>query len=538
MDGPWYTPMRELTFFTTNKTKLAHARYVAEERQIRLKGFRQRTYHAPYVEPRLASRGDILRASYESAKKQLAKAGFSASSHSFILEDTSVRIEALSSEDVEIPGVDIKFWMEDQTFADLDPLLRAKGNDRRASVRSDILLHVPSNFRSAWGVNDEFLVFTGTQTGAIVDAEDQFEANLVYPWLDDRSFNKWFMPDGASRPLGALPISEADKVDFRRKSLEPLFDFLDERRFFSRPARQFVLPLERRQNIILSGYTCSGKTTASQHLARRLGYLHIEASDFMHLAYHYRHGFPGPTAISDFAERALAERPTIAAERVVDYLRDHLGEPAVVSGFRAPEEIAYLEGAMRGHGKTFSRRFIRADQGLRYDRLRSRGRPGDDQTIEEFRARDLQQQRMGLDKIAEAPETLQLANEASLSAYLADIDRISGDDGGVDLDVSAGLKKLSQFNDIALEDGILIALLSVRNSDETSGFYTTTQIAALISTSFPLIRPKHKDNVSRYFNQDFYALYEITATANGKRAYRLSNTGYGMAIRTLRRSLA
>ena len=33
----------ELTFFTTNQTKLAHARYVAEERQIRIKGFRQRT---------------------------------------------------------------------------------------------------------------------------------------------------------------------------------------------------------------------------------------------------------------------------------------------------------------------------------------------------------------------------------------------------------------------------------------------------------------------------------------------------------------
>ena len=29
--------MRELTFFTTNQTKLAHARYIAEGRQIRIK---------------------------------------------------------------------------------------------------------------------------------------------------------------------------------------------------------------------------------------------------------------------------------------------------------------------------------------------------------------------------------------------------------------------------------------------------------------------------------------------------------------------
>jgi hypothetical protein len=89
--------MRELTVFTTNQTKLAHARYIAEGRQIRIKGFRQRTYHADYIEPRLASRQDILRASYESAKAQLTKAGFSEASHPFVLEDTSVRIDALST---------------------------------------------------------------------------------------------------------------------------------------------------------------------------------------------------------------------------------------------------------------------------------------------------------------------------------------------------------------------------------------------------------------------------------------------------------
>ena len=523
--------MRELTFFTTNPTKLAHARYVAEGRQIRIKGFRQRSYHADYVEPRLTARDAILLASYQSAKEQLAKAGFSAASHPFILEDTSVRIEALSDADTEIPGVDIKYWMEDQTFAKLYSIVRAKGNDRRASVRSDVLLHVPASFRTSWEVNSDFIVFTGVQLGAIVEVEEVFDTNLVYPWLDNISFNKWFVPDGELRPLGALPIKNADQVDFRRKSLQALFDFLDERSYFTRSATQFRLPLGRRPNIILCGYTCSGKTTASQHLARRFGYLHVEASDFMHLAYYYRHGFPGPTAIGDFAEQALAEKPTIAAERIVDYMQDHSDNPIVVSGFRAPEEIVYLERAM---GKVFSLWFVQADQDLRYQRLRTRGRPGDDLTVAQFRDRDRQQERMGLDEIESSTDTLPLRNESSLPEYFARVDVLVGDVDRVDLNIAAGLAILKDVRDISLEEAILIALLGVSESDETRRFYTTTEVAGLIKKVFPSIRPKHKDNISRYFNQDFYAFYEIASSRNGTRTYRLSNTGYGMAIRTLR----
>jgi inosine/xanthosine triphosphate pyrophosphatase family protein/dephospho-CoA kinase len=412
--------MPDLTFFTTSQTKLAHARYVAERRQIKIKGFRQRTYHADYVEPRLASREQILRASYDSAKEQLAKAGFSEASHPFILEDTSVRIEALSSSDSDCPGVDIKYWMQEQTFSNLDSMLRSRGNDRRALVRSDILLHVPSNFRKNWAVNGDFILFTGRQSGNIVDTEHEFNTNLVYPWLDNRSFNKWFVPDGAMLPFGALSIALADQVDFRRKSLEKLFEFLQDRRYFAAPRAQFKLPLDHRPNIILCGYTCSGKTTASQHLARRFGYLHIEASDFMHLAYYYRHGYRGPTAIGDFAEQALAENPTIAAERVVEYLRDHPGDPVVVSGFRAPEEIAFLESEMKKLGKTFNRYFVRASRDLRYARLCTRGRPGDKLTIEEFCSRETQQQRMGLDAISGSPNTLTVNNESSLARIIHD----------------------------------------------------------------------------------------------------------------------
>ncbi|MET4072400.1 hypothetical protein ABID58_007229 [Bradyrhizobium sp. S3.2.6] len=59
--------------------------------------------------------------------------------------------------------------------------------------------------------------------------------------------------------------------------------------------------------------------------------------------------------------------------------------------------------------------------------------------------------------------------------------------------------------------------------------------ARRIQATFLNAPPKHKDNVSRYFNQDFYAYYEIAGEqSDAKRRYRLSNTGYGMAIRSLR----
>lgn len=530
--------MRELTFFTTNQTKLAHARYIAEGRQIRVKGFRQRTYHADYDEPRLSSRDAILQASYESAKRQIEKAGFSAASHPFILEDTSVRIEALSSADEEIPGVDIKYWMEDRTFESMDSLLQRAGNDRRATVRSDVLLHIPDTFRAAWGIEEDYITFTGEQSGSIVESEFVFEANLFYPWLDNRSFNKWFIPDGQSVPLGALPVGEANTVDFRRKSFEALFTFLEDRRYFTAPAIQMKLPLDSKPTILLCGYTCSGKTTASQHLARQFGYLHVEASDFMHLSYYYRHGYRGPTPIGDFAESALAQQPTIAAEKVVDYVRGHLLEPTIISGFRAPAEIAYLEAELKMLGKSFEMRFVEAEEATRFARLQARARPGDNLTIDQFRSRDDQQRRMGLDDIRWLTGMLPLSNHGSLNAYLESVDQIVGKDRGNAIDIASGLASIASIAEVGLQDAILVALLSVWQDDESRRFYTTTEISALISTVFKEIRPKHKDNVSRYFNQDFYSYYEISNSEAGTRIYRLSNTGYGMAISALRSIMA
>lgn len=67
-------------------------------------------------------------------------------------------------------------------------------------------------------------------------------------------------------------------------------------------------------------------------------------------------------------------------------------------------------------------------------------------------------------------------------------------------------------------------------------YCSTSEIASMINEKiFPNIQAKHRENVHRYFNRDFYAYYEIDSRErDNARVYRLSNTGYGRALRSLR----
>jgi hypothetical protein len=63
--------------------------------------------------------------------------------------------------------------MQEQTFESLDHALKLSGNARTASVRSDLLLHVPKALKTPWGANEDYIVFVGEQRGAIVEKEVQ-----------------------------------------------------------------------------------------------------------------------------------------------------------------------------------------------------------------------------------------------------------------------------------------------------------------------------------------------------------------------------
>lgn len=526
--------MRDLTFFTTNSMKLSQSRYIAEDFKVKVKGFRQRTYHAGYFEPRLSDRFQILEQSYRSAIEQCDKAGLSIDSHAFFLEDTSVRIDAFSTDENEVPGVDVKYWMKNQTFAELDSQLRSFSNNRRVTVRSDILLHVPRSLRSLWGVDDDYIVFVGEQSGCLVSEEVDYSPNAVYPWLDDKTFNKWFVPDGRLLPLGALNIDSARSVDFRVKSLCKMFEFLQNKRYFSPDPVQMKLDLDVGENLVFCGYTCAGKTVASQYLALHYGYSHVEASDFMHLSYLYRHGYNGPIAIGDFAEAALAQKPEIAAEQVVEYIKRQPHLPTVVSGFRSPAEVIYLQNAFAEQGRHFKIVFVDSDEAVRFRRINERQRPGDNISFDKFRSRDAQQRRMGLETIRNNSETVVITNEGGVDHFKACVSSLAGDATANPIDIPKSYEKLSALKDVKLEDAILIALLSKWEASETRPFFSTTEICRLLNLIFSGSIPKHKDNVSRYFNQDFYSFYEISGDSKNGRRYRLSNTGYGCAVRALR----
>ena len=527
--------MINITFFTSNTTKLAHARHLADGLPLRIDGFKQRTYHAGYQEPRTQSRAELLDASYRSALEQGRKAGIVSGRHFFILEDTSVRLEALSDDSNAVPGLDIKFWMKDRTFDSVNELIASGGGDRRATVRSDVLLHIPSFYKERWGLADDYVVFVGEQTGTVTLSERLFETNPVFPWLDNRSFNKWFVPDGATEPLGILDVKQADAFDFRRKSFQELFEFLRSKNLLEAPRRQEEMMLDDRPVTIVCGYSCAGKTTASQHLAQNYANMHVEASDFMYLNYYIRHDVQGEVSISDFAERALADKPEIAAEKIGDYMRSEGFPPTVISGFRSPDEVEWMNNWLRQIGGKASTVFIEAPEALRYDRMRKRQRKGDLADISSLRRRDEQQRRMGLDQIATISDAITLTNSGTLEDYLDAIDGVARQPRNIGPSNSELLQSITETPTMKLEDAILISLLTKWDPHENREYFTTSEIAKVIVKSTG--KNKHKDNVSRYFNQNFYPYYDISVE-EGHRRYRLSNTGYDKASRILRRMCA
>ncbi len=531
--------MLNLIFFTTNKTKLAHARYLAEDYPVTIEGFRQMTYHASYDEPRISSREELLQGSYDSALKQAKKAKIDPSRHFFFLEDTSVVIHALSTSGVEVPGVDVKYWMDAQTFDSLDGLLKEKGNNRKTTVRSDILLHIPETYRNKWGLKKACVVFTGLQDGMVAAKEYSVTTNQIFPWLDNKTFNKWFVPDDATLPISLLGITEANKYDFRRHAFLQMITFLKDRNAFEEGHRQISLSLDIVPTLIVCGFTCAGKTTISRYLINKYGYMHIEASDFMYLNFYLRHDVSSDIKIADFAETALREKPNIAAEKIAKYMGDGGHLPTIISGFRSRKEIDWLKNHFQGR-KQFYVFFIGASENTRFERRNKRNREQKQMTFEQFRTGDEQQVRMGLNDIAHDINVHTIENEQGFHEFYEAFEESLPQKPKPLQSTEIELSRFKNFADyLRLEDAITIALLSKWEDSEDRKYYTTTAIAKLINVIFPQLRPpKHKDNVSRYFNQDFYAFYDIEPNADEtRRRYRLSNTGFGRAMQVYHASI-
>lgn len=549
--------MIKLFFLSSNLTKIAHFEYLLREHPIML--LPPPNYGKPYYEPRIEDRDELLKKSIQSANLKLAKNASGndqllqpdmafntdkentsllaryASKHQhriFFIEDTSIAIEALSK-NREFPGVDVKYWMRETSFSDLDQQLKSLGNNRKVTVRSDIVLYLPPHLRNT--PEETYKVFVGEVAGSIVDEETSFKTNKVYPWLDNKTFNKWFVPNGAKKPISQLSISSSLKYDFRNLALHKLVlflrskDLLDIKQSQVKPLQGELFP---RRNYIICGATCAGKTLLASALTRLHAYQHIEASDFMRCALYSRHGYTTTMKIQDFASDALKKDPGIVARQIASYVKNMPTTGLVITGFRSPQEINILEIELSGIA--IETLYIDSSLEIRYQRNRKRNRADAPISLPEFRQKNDAQNAMGLDAIRAQSKTIQ--NEKNLFSYIRETLRYLTDDSHL-IPFNCEISRATVF--LPLEQALLISMLA----DHSKGLLplTTTQIARNAESNIPELRmkgekylPMDKNNVSRFFNQRFSPHFEAF-NRNDKLYFSLSHTGISAAISLLRK---
>ncbi|HDL00737.1 MAG TPA: hypothetical protein ENH23_00695, partial [candidate division Zixibacteria bacterium] len=368
-----------------------------------------------------------------------------------------------------------------------------------------------------------YVSFTSEVRGTIADHEYNITTNPVNPWLDDKTFNKWFVPDGCSAPLSTLNIGDADKYDFRADAFMDMLIFLEKKKRIRRkdeiapysPMVQVGFPIGP-PLLVVSGPTCSGKTTLAKFMADRYGYYHIEASDFMYLKYFQKLGIGSSVKISDFAMQALAEKPDIVVEEILIYINliDEL--PIIITGLRTLNEIHSFVVGYKGSNE-IEILIIDAMEEIRLDRYLKRNRGGTT-TKEKFFSDSQTQNEMGLGYLIEKYTHKAILNNGSFDEYYNKfVTRYGGKLLNASPFLPLGDKRIKPN---ALEDAILMALF-INDSD----FSTTSEIAKLINKTFKDMNvEKSKNNVSRYFNQNFHSYFEAM-NDGGVNKYRLSQTG-------------
>lgn len=517
--------MNEIVFFSSSRIKQNHLKYLARNYNIEIVSYREKTYNANYEEPRIDDREKLLSESFKSALNQFEKSNLL--STPFFIEDTSVVIYGLSTPEKEVPGVDIKYWMKDTRFEDLDLQLSMLGNNRKTTVRSDILAYIPN------APNNPYR-FTSQTDGEICKIEESFDTNPIYPWLDNKTFNKWFVPKGADHVLSKLPIEKADKFDFRRPAFEEMMKvFTDFGYHYKVNINQ---PLQKKSHLtlpkddichIVVGLSCSGKTTIAEYLSNEYNFFHIEASDFMHLLYRAKHGVNSEVDIGKFAVEILNDTPSIITSEIIKYLESYDWPRVIITGFRKNEEVeTFLKDyAISSDIKIFE---ISANLETRLKRkeIRKRNKKLEREKLVDRDKRELD---MGISRIVKRADCTKITNEGTFESffenYIANCD--------LDSPISNSKPNLEPLlRKEPLHELIILALYFSKSYGEKGGFHTTNEICKLINNEFSLSKPKNKNNVSRYFNQKNRVFYDVISSS-GKNKYRLSNTGVGMAKRIL-----
>ncbi len=518
---------KRLTFVTSNNVKLAHARHICKEYDCEIIQHKKVFYGVGYNEPRITDRSKLLKESIEDAIKRWKR--YASENQLFFIEDTSVVIDALSENGEEVPGVDVKYWMQNRTFAELDAQLRKCDNNRNVTVHSHVVLFLTKELQREG--EPPYKIFHGYTHGRIVENEHPFDTNILYPWLDNKSFNKWFIPDGYDEPISMLDINDANKVDFRRKSIQEMLLFLEKSGMIHKigmTSISFQSELNFHKSYIICGQTCAGKSTAGRYLLEKYGYHHIEASDFMTLTYFETCGTSFSVEKDIFAAKMLQTDPYVVVRELCKYMQAHkIFNKFVITGFRNKEEVLQFLSIYKQFDFS-SILYVDAKYWTRFRRWRNRRRDNVSYTKTKFKEINQRQKAMGVVGISKMHNDIVtiLNNGSQLLDYYHSLDALLGNENELQHNLES--EKLGSVADIKLEKAIMLALMTEYSDDK---YFTTTEIANLVNKLFVSVRKKkNKNNISRYFNQTFYPYYEIKRDDNNVLRYKLSPTGYSEAI--------
>lgn len=521
--------MTDITFVTSNKTKLAHARYLCRDYNVNILHYKKLFYGKGYEEPRVDDRTLLLTESFNNAVSRWKKHFSGKNGRLFFIEDTSVKIDALSNEKKEIPGVDVKYWMQETDFEKLDYELRKRGNNRKCSVTSHIMLFLPEDIKNKLKINGDYIIFKSTAEGSVTEKEHSIKTQMLYPWLDDKTFNKWFVPNGHSKPVSMLNINEAEAGDFRKGAFKQMLDFLVNSGIIGN--RRYVDPqthLQFYDSFVVCGRTCAGKSTIGKYLVDKYGYYHIEASEFMTQRLLETQGAMSNVDKHEFASEVLKVDPMFVVNRIVDYLHENgIIDRFVITGFRTRAEVDEFKKAFHGSRVNFI--YLNSTYEERCKRWMRRHREVDNYTKDRFKAIDEVQEGMGVGDITvmkgiqifdNSTDGLTLLYKGFRNKYLRGI---------MQEPIRINKKELNNLA-ITLEKAILITLAIEYQKDETKSF-TTTEIAHLVNKYFRTFE-RSKNNVSRYFNQAYYVYYEVKCEKR-KNRYMISPIGYSEAVLTI-----
>lgn len=361
-----------ILFATSNIAKFLQARLMLGSMGFRVERFEAhaRAYHEPYGLPTKEFLGSGLR-------EVVSRAG---ARRLVFIEDTTVRIDALSLNGDDFPGQATKEWFTASSHAELIDAINEVGGDLRVSVRSDIALYVPGH--------SEFLLFSGVTPGKLALMPDKGEDRLLYPWLGRDDFNSWFIPDGASKTLASMSFEESKSYDFRIKAFSALAARLAEyERILQLPGDslrkpgypsapdQFALIPGGDPDIIVAiiGPLAAGKTTAGHHLAMNREFRHIEGSRVLsQVAETF-----GITAVDHFglADKTFSEHGFDAVEReALEPVVANYAGSIVYTGARTIEGLANLREISTQRGRRLAIVYVSSPLSTRTVRAIERGR--------------------------------------------------------------------------------------------------------------------------------------------------------------------